>query len=196
MLSNCGVGEDSWGSLRQQGDHHSVLKEINHENSLKRLMLKLKLQYFDLLMQRADSHWKRPWCWERETAGGEGDGRGQDGWMASLTQWTWVWASSWRWWRPGKPSVLQSMGSQIVRRDRATEQQQIAYLSSPHTRARARTHTHTHTHTGGWKFISITRILQSSLRFLLSNYQEMQYFLLETSIPPQISLEARCQIEL
>ena len=154
-------------------------------------MLKLKLQYFDLLMQRADSHWKRPWCWEREKAGGEGDGRGQDGWMASPTQWAWVWASSGRWWRPGKPSVLQSTGLQIVRKDRATEQQ-IVYLSSPHMH----THTETHTHTGGWKFISITRILQSSLRFLLSNYQEMQYFLLETSIPPQISLEARCQNEL
>ena len=40
------------------------------------------------------SHWKRPWCWERLKAGGEGDDRGWDGWMASPTQWTWVWASS------------------------------------------------------------------------------------------------------
>ena len=39
-------------------------------------------------------HWKRPWCWEPLRAGGEGDGRGWDGWMASLTLWTWVWASS------------------------------------------------------------------------------------------------------
>ena len=36
-------------------------------------------------------HLKRPWCWERLRAGGEGDNRGWDGWMASLTQWTWVW---------------------------------------------------------------------------------------------------------
>ena len=53
-----------------------------------------------------------PWCWERLKAGGEGDNRGWDGWMASLTQWTWVWASSTSWWRMGKPDMLQSMGSQ------------------------------------------------------------------------------------
>jgi len=58
--------------------------------------------------------WKRPWCWERLKAGGEGDNRGWDGWMASLTQWTWVWVNSgsWRW--TGRPGVLQSMGSQRV----------------------------------------------------------------------------------
>ena len=55
------------------------------------------------------THWKRPWCWERIKAG-EGDDRGWDGWMASLTQWTWVWASSGSWWWSGKPGVLQSMG--------------------------------------------------------------------------------------
>ena len=57
-------------------------------------MLKLKLQYFGYLMQRKRTHWKRPWCWERLKAGEEGDNRGQDGWMASLTRWTWVWALS------------------------------------------------------------------------------------------------------
>ena len=55
----------------------------------------------------------KPWCWERLRAGGEGDNRGWDDWMASPTQWTWVWASSRRWWRTGKPSMLQSMGSQL-----------------------------------------------------------------------------------
>ena len=40
------------------------------------------------------THWKRPWCWEGLGAGGEGDNRGWDGWMASLTQWTWVWVNS------------------------------------------------------------------------------------------------------
>ena len=45
----------------------------------------------------APTHWKRPWCWERLKAGGEGDDRGWDGWMASPTQWTWVWANSERW---------------------------------------------------------------------------------------------------
>ena len=52
------------------------------------------------------THWKRSWCWERLKAGGEGDDRGWDGWMASLTQWRWVWESSRRWWRTRKPDVL------------------------------------------------------------------------------------------
>ena len=65
-------------------------------------------------------HWKRPWCWERLRAGGEGDNRGWDGWMTSLTDdvrirtWTWFWASSRSWWWTGKTAVLQSMGSQTV----------------------------------------------------------------------------------
>ena len=58
------------------------------------------------------THWKRPWCWERFKEGGEMDDRGWDGWMASLTQWTWVWASSGSWWWTGKPCMLQSMGLQ------------------------------------------------------------------------------------
>ena len=61
------------------------------------------------------THWKRPWCLERLKVVGEGDDRGWDGWMASPTQWTWVWVSSGRWWRTGKPGILQSMGSQRVR---------------------------------------------------------------------------------
>ena len=66
-------------------------------------------------------HWKRPCCWERLKAEGEGDDRGWDGWMASPTRWTWVWASSGSWWRSGRPGVLQSMGSQTVGHDWATE---------------------------------------------------------------------------
>ena len=62
--------------------------------------------------------WKRPWCWERLKVGGEGDSRGWDGWMASSTQWTWLWGSSWR---TGRSGVLQSMGSQRVRHNWATE---------------------------------------------------------------------------
>ena len=57
-------------------------------------------------------------------SGGEGDDRGWEGWMASPTQWMWVWANSRRWWRTGKPGVLQSMGSQKVGHDLVTEQQQ------------------------------------------------------------------------
>ena len=73
-------------------------------------MLKLKHQYFGHWCKEW-SHWKRPWCWERLKAGGEGDDREWDGWMASLTRLTWVWASPRSWWT-GKSGVLQSMGSQ------------------------------------------------------------------------------------
>ena len=57
------------------------------------------------------THWKRPWCWERLNARGEGDNRGWDGWKTTLTRWTWVWASSRSWWWTGKPGMLQSLGS-------------------------------------------------------------------------------------
>ena len=60
------------------------------------------------------THWKRPWSWERLKAGGKGDDRGWDGWMASPTQWTWVWVNSGIWWWTGRPGVLQSMGSRRV----------------------------------------------------------------------------------
>ena len=106
--------------------NQSILKEISPEYWLERLMLKLKLQYFGHLMRRADSfeeltHFKTPWWWERSKAGGEGDNRGWDGWMASPTQWAWVWASSRSWWWIGKPSVRQSTGSQRVGHNWATE---------------------------------------------------------------------------
>ena len=70
------------------------------------------------------THWKRPWCWEGLKAGGEGDDRGQDSWIAPPTQWVWVWTSSGKWWRTGKPAVLQSMGLPRVGHDWATEQRQ------------------------------------------------------------------------
>ena len=60
------------------------------------------------------THWKRPWCWERLKTRGEGDNRGWEGWMASLTQWTWVWVNSRSWWWTARPGMLQSMGSQRV----------------------------------------------------------------------------------
>ena len=65
-------------------------------------------------------NWKRRWCWERLKAGGEGDDREWDGWMASPMRYTWVWASSGSWWRTGKPGMLQSMGSQEVGHDWVT----------------------------------------------------------------------------
>ena len=67
------------------------------------------------------THWKRPWCWEGLRAGGEGDNRGWDGWMASLTRWTWVWVNSGSWWCTGRPGVLQSMGLQRTGHDWAIE---------------------------------------------------------------------------
>ena len=101
--------------------NQSILKEISPEYSLEGMMLKLKLQYFGRLMWRTDFLLKRPWCWEWLKAGGEGDDRGWDGWMASPTQWTWVGVNSGSWWWTGRPDVLQSMGSQRVRHDWETE---------------------------------------------------------------------------
>ena len=100
--------------------NQSILKEISPECSLEGLMLKLKLQYFGHLMQRADS-FENPWCWERLRAGREGDDRGWDGWNASPTQCTWVWADSGSWWRTGRAGMLQFMGSQRVGHDWVTE---------------------------------------------------------------------------
>ena len=76
--------------------NQSILKKISPEYSLEGLMLKLKLQYFGHLMRR---------CWERLKAGGERDDKGQDCWMASSTQWTWVWVNSGCWWWTGRPGV-------------------------------------------------------------------------------------------
>ena len=67
------------------------------------------------------THLKRPWCWERLNVGGEGDDRGWDVWMPSPSHWTWVWVNSGGWWWTGRPGMLQSMGSQRVRHDWATE---------------------------------------------------------------------------
>ena len=102
MLLNCGDGEDSWESLDckeiQPGLPKGNQSWIIHwkdwcwnwnSNTLATWCEEL-------------THWKTPWCWERLKAGGEGDDRGWDIWMASPTQWTWVWASSRRWWRIGK----------------------------------------------------------------------------------------------
>ena len=78
--------------------HRSILKEISPEYSSEGLMLKLKLQYFGTWCEEL-THWKRPCCRERLKAGRAGDKRGWDGWMASSTQWTWVWANTRRWGR-------------------------------------------------------------------------------------------------
>ena len=91
-----------------------ILKEISPGCSSEGLMLKLKLKHFSHLMRRTDSL-------ERTLMLGKIVGRRWDGWMASLTQWTWVWVDSESWWWMGRPGVLQIMGSQRVRHDRPTE---------------------------------------------------------------------------
>ena len=91
-------------------------------------MLKLKLQYFAYLMRRADSFEKTLVLGKiegrrrrDEDRGQKTENRGWNGWMASLTQWTWVWVRSGSWWCTGKPGVLQSMRSQRVGHDWVTE---------------------------------------------------------------------------
>ena len=93
--------------------NQSILKEISPGYSLEGLMLKLKLQYFGHLMWRSDSFEKTLMLGKIEGGRRRAD-RGWDGWMASLTQWTWVWVNSGSWWWTGRPDVLQSMGSQRV----------------------------------------------------------------------------------
>ena len=100
--------------------NQSILKEISPEYSLNYWRWSWS---FDTLTTRWKelTLWKRPWCCKRLKAGGEGDDRGWDGWMASPTRWTWIWASSRSWWWTGKPGVLLPMGLQRVRHDWATE---------------------------------------------------------------------------
>ena len=87
------------------------------------LILKLKLQYFGHLMWRVDSL-EKTLVLGGLGAGGEGEDRGWDAWMASPTRWTWVWVNSRNWWWTGRPGVMQFMGLQRVGHDWATEQQQ------------------------------------------------------------------------
>ena len=121
MLLNCGVGEDSWESLGLQGDpispfwRTSALGFLWRESCWSWNSRTLATSCEEL------THWKRLWCWEGLRAGGEGDDRGWDGWMASLTRWTWVWMNSGSWWWTVKPGMLHFMGSQRVRHDWATE---------------------------------------------------------------------------
>ena len=100
--------------------NQSILKEISPEYSLEGLILKLKLQYFGYLMRRTDSLEKTLMLGKSEGWRRRND-RGWDGWMASLTRWTWVWVNSGSWWWTGRPGVLQSMGFQRVGQDWVTE---------------------------------------------------------------------------
>ena len=106
MLLNCGVGEDFRVSLGQQRDPTSP----SYRKSV------LNIHWNDWCWSWNSNtlatwceeltHLKRPWCRERLSAGGGGDDRGWDGWMAPPTQWTWVWVTSGSWWWTGRPGVL------------------------------------------------------------------------------------------
>ena len=117
----CGVVEDSWESCGLQGD----------QTSQSRRKSVLNIHWKDWCWSWNSNtlatwceeltYWKRPWFWARLKAGREGDNRGWDGWMASLTRWTWVWASSGSWWWTGKTGMLHSMGMQRGGHDQVTE---------------------------------------------------------------------------
>ena len=120
MLLNCGVGEDSWESLGLQGDPTSS----SWRSALGFLWREWCWSWNSSTLATSCeqlTHWKRLWCWEGLGAGGEGDNRGWDGWMASLTQWTRVWVNSGSWWWTGRPGMLRFMGSQGVGHDWVTE---------------------------------------------------------------------------
>ena len=136
MLLNCGVGEDSWESLGLQGDPTS--------QSSRKSVLNIHWKEWcwswnsNTLATSCEelTHWKRPWCWERLKAGGGGDDRGWSGWMASLTQWTWVWVNSRSWWWTGMPGVLQSMGLKELNTTEQlnwTEQTWAVWIPEPQT---------------------------------------------------------------
>ena len=128
MLLNCAVGGASWESLGLQGDptcpswRRSVLGVFMRRTDVE---TQLKLKYWNSntlgTWCKKLTHLIRPWCWERLRAGGEGDARGWDGWMALPIQWTWVSVNSGSWWWTGRPGMLQFMGFQRVGHAWATE---------------------------------------------------------------------------
>ena len=122
MLLNFGVGEDYWESFELQGDQTS--------QSWRKSILNIYWKDWCWSWNSNNvatwceelTHWKRPWCWERLKAGGEGEDRGWDGWMASLTQWTWVWVNSGDGERQGSLLCCSPWGSQRAGHDWATGQ--------------------------------------------------------------------------
>ena len=105
---------------------HKEIKPVNPKGNLPWIFIGKTNAKAQILRPPDAKNWligKRPWCWERLKAE-EGDDRGWDGWTPSLAQWTWVWTNSRGQWRSGKPGMLCSMGSERVRYDLATEQQQ------------------------------------------------------------------------
>ena len=111
---------ESCNGLKKNSRIFSLLLDdpLNHQKSIYTLHLNRGPW---ILRCEELTHWKRLWYWEGLGAGGEGDDRGWDGWMASLTRWTWVSVNSGSWWWTGRPGVLQCMGSQRVGHDWATD---------------------------------------------------------------------------
>ena len=143
-LENCLFIKNVHRKCRQRNGK-SILELTPGMKEFKRLILKL-LPFWQTLSwitiskpwswksstlttwRKESTQWKRPWSWERLWDGGEQGNRGWDGWMASPTQWTWVWENSGKQWSTGKPGMLQTMGSQRVGHDLATEQQQYPFI--------------------------------------------------------------------
>ena len=124
MLLNCGVGEDL---------DCKEIKLINPKGNqswifIGRTDAEAETPNTVATWCEGLTHLKRPWCWERLRAGGEGDDRGWDGWMASPIRWTWVWVNSGSWWWTGRPGVLRFMGLQRVGHDWVTELNTISWL--------------------------------------------------------------------
>ena len=120
MLLNCGVRKDSWESLGlARKSNQSILREISLSVHWKDWCWSWNSNTLATWYEEL-THLKRPWCWERLKVGEE-DNREWNGWMSSLTQWTWVWVNSGSWWWTGRPDVLQSMGSQRFGHDWLTE---------------------------------------------------------------------------
>ena len=129
MRLNCGAGEDSWEeiqSIRFEGEQPWDFFGRNDAEAETPVLWPPHVKSWLI---------GKDWCWEGLGAGGEGDDRGSDGWMTSLTRWTWVWVNSGSWWWTGRPEVLQFMGSQRVRHDWVTELN-IVFLTKGKTRGK------------------------------------------------------------
>ena len=114
MLFNRAVGKDSWESLGLQRDPTSQSNQSTELKSVLNIHWKDRCWSWNCNIWATCceelTHLKRLWCWESLKVGGEGDDRGWDGWMASLTWWTWVWISSGSWWCTGKPGICSPWG--------------------------------------------------------------------------------------
>ena len=165
MLLNCGVGEDSWESLGLQGDPTSPFWR---RSALGFLWKEWYWGWNSSTLApscKELTHWKRLWCWEGLGARGEGDDRGWDGWMASLTRWMWVWVNSGRWWWTGRPGVLWFMGSQRVGHDWATDLIWSDWINEWISH-RVKENMFSNKHTL-FLFVMIARILQIKIEFLV-----------------------------